>query len=311
MESKQTRRISSFAWLNVTQFTGALNDNLFQGLLIFCLIGLAGEAASERVVALADLLDRETDDARHVGILVPPSVGGALANLAVVIQGRIPVNLNFTTAPAALQSAIRQCGIRTVLSSRKLFEKFENLPVLERTLFLEDLMPRLTRPPPFRLRAVSAPMIPRPANPCRRGRRASSTGFCPRAVCPTCGNRTPPPTSRSRPFRCWAAASSTSGPCSGRLRSWPWPPRRMRSDQAPATQAPATLDAIPKPRIYYAAHGISTGVPLNRHIGGEGSNHEWISPTIPERLFKFVRAFGRGAGKPDSPRPAGTDHENA
>ena len=35
----------------------------------------------------------------HVGLLLPASVGGALANIATSIAGRIPVNLNFTAGP--------------------------------------------------------------------------------------------------------------------------------------------------------------------------------------------------------------------
>ena len=41
-----------------------------------------------------------------VGILVPPSVGGALANWAVLLMGKIPVNLNYTLSQEGIISCL-------------------------------------------------------------------------------------------------------------------------------------------------------------------------------------------------------------
>jgi acyl-[acyl-carrier-protein]-phospholipid O-acyltransferase/long-chain-fatty-acid--[acyl-carrier-protein] ligase len=47
------RHISpSFKWLNVTQFLGALNDNIFKLLAVFFLIRLAGTHSSSLIVSL-------------------------------------------------------------------------------------------------------------------------------------------------------------------------------------------------------------------------------------------------------------------
>ena len=46
----------SFRWLNAAQFLGALNDNVFKLLVAFSLIGLEGEQAAGRVVAIAGAL---------------------------------------------------------------------------------------------------------------------------------------------------------------------------------------------------------------------------------------------------------------
>jgi acyl-[acyl-carrier-protein]-phospholipid O-acyltransferase/long-chain-fatty-acid--[acyl-carrier-protein] ligase len=53
-----------------------------------------------------------------VGIWLPPSLAGALANICVTFLGKVAVNLNYSSTPDIVQSAIRQCGIRHVLSSR-------------------------------------------------------------------------------------------------------------------------------------------------------------------------------------------------
>ena len=62
------------------------------------------------------------DDAM-VGLWLPPSAGGAIANMALTCLGKTVVNLNYTSAPNIVQSAIRQCNIRRVLTSRLVTHK--------------------------------------------------------------------------------------------------------------------------------------------------------------------------------------------
>ncbi len=73
-----------------------------------------------------------------VGILVPPSVGGALVNWAALLMGKIPVNLNYTLSPEGIASCLEQCGITDLVVSGKLMERLKlDLPV--RIHRLEDL----------------------------------------------------------------------------------------------------------------------------------------------------------------------------
>jgi acyl-[acyl-carrier-protein]-phospholipid O-acyltransferase/long-chain-fatty-acid--[acyl-carrier-protein] ligase len=78
-----------------------------------------------------------------IGLLLPSSVGGALANLGVTLAGKTAVNLNFTAGQEGMAHAIEQCGISTILSSRAFLEKAK-LPELPGTVFLEDLLPTFT-----------------------------------------------------------------------------------------------------------------------------------------------------------------------
>ncbi len=78
-------------------------------------------------------------DPEEIGVLLPPSVGGALVNLALAMDFRVAVNLNYTASPAALKSAMDQAGLRTLITSRKVREKLPDLPVPERVLYAEDL----------------------------------------------------------------------------------------------------------------------------------------------------------------------------
>ena len=81
----------------------------------------------------------------HVGLLLPPSVGGALANIAVPLSGKVPVNLNYTASAESLISAMEQCQIETVVTSRKFIERFPECPLPEQTLYLEDLLTSLSK----------------------------------------------------------------------------------------------------------------------------------------------------------------------
>ena len=75
---------------------------------------------------------------KMIGLLLPASVGGALANVAVLMAGRVPVNLNFTVGRESMESAIRQCEIRTILTARAFLAKAKIEP-REGMVFLEQL----------------------------------------------------------------------------------------------------------------------------------------------------------------------------
>lgn len=74
------------------------------------------------VLAGARMLSRRLKpllgDEQMVGLWLPPSAGGAIANIALALMGKVPVNLNYTSSAPVVQSAVRQCGIKHVLTSR-------------------------------------------------------------------------------------------------------------------------------------------------------------------------------------------------
>ncbi len=73
-----------------------------------------------------------------VGIFLPPSVPGALVNYAAFLCGKVPVNLNYTLSDSGIAACASQCGIKTVITSRKFLEKIKLTPPGE-IIFLEDL----------------------------------------------------------------------------------------------------------------------------------------------------------------------------
>ena len=92
---------------------------------------------------LGRVLEREWGPATHVGLLVPPTLPGAVANLAVSLRGKIPINLNYTASQALVDSSIEQCQITHVLTSSKVLDRFKITP--RGTLILLEDIPAKVR----------------------------------------------------------------------------------------------------------------------------------------------------------------------
>jgi acyl-[acyl-carrier-protein]-phospholipid O-acyltransferase/long-chain-fatty-acid--[acyl-carrier-protein] ligase len=94
----------------------------------------------------------------NVGLLLPSSVGGALANLGVSLSGKVPVNLNFTAGRDSMAAAIERCGIATILTSRKFLAK-AGIEPLDGMVFLEDVFSEFGRFAKIRM-LVAAYLLP-------------------------------------------------------------------------------------------------------------------------------------------------------
>jgi len=118
-------------------------------------------------IALGTEIDKLTDGQTNVGILLPPSCGAVLANLALTIGGKVPVNLSYVLSRQARNHAVDQCGIKCIISSRVFLEKIKmdkNMPGL---VFIEDLIEQITpdvkRKSFIKARFMPAKMLARPA----------------------------------------------------------------------------------------------------------------------------------------------------
>ncbi len=90
---------------------------------------------------LARWVRRHTEGETNIGLLLPASVGGALANVATSLAGKVPVNLNFTAGADGMAYAVDRCGIRTILTSRAFLQKAAlTPPPVERLVYLEDVL---------------------------------------------------------------------------------------------------------------------------------------------------------------------------
>jgi acyl-[acyl-carrier-protein]-phospholipid O-acyltransferase/long-chain-fatty-acid--[acyl-carrier-protein] ligase len=97
--------------------------------------------ALTKTVFLARRLRSHWAGQERVGILLPPSVGGALVNQAALLLGKIPVNLNYTTSSDVMAACATRARVKSVVTSRAFLEKLRQrfeVTVPGTTVFLED-----------------------------------------------------------------------------------------------------------------------------------------------------------------------------
>ena len=94
--------------------------------------------------ALSRYLRKEFSDER-IAIVLPASKGSMLANLAVTLANKVPVDLNFTMGRAANESCCRRANLGVAISATPFMERLKDFPWPERVLKLDELMPRLKR----------------------------------------------------------------------------------------------------------------------------------------------------------------------
>lgn len=112
-------------------------------------------------IALARALRPHWKDQHTVGILLPPSVGGALVNIAATMSGRTTVNLNYTAGPSGMQFAVKQADVCTIVTSRMFVEKAKlELPEPATPIWLEDIRHTIGRSERLKsmLLAIFAPL---------------------------------------------------------------------------------------------------------------------------------------------------------
>jgi acyl-[acyl-carrier-protein]-phospholipid O-acyltransferase/long-chain-fatty-acid--[acyl-carrier-protein] ligase len=93
-------------------------------------------------IALCHHLKRKCPE-RRIGIVLPPGKGGLVANLAVVLAGKIPVNLNFTSARDSIESAKEQAGLSTIITARILAKRLEDFPWTPQVIHLDEILPKM------------------------------------------------------------------------------------------------------------------------------------------------------------------------
>jgi acyl-[acyl-carrier-protein]-phospholipid O-acyltransferase/long-chain-fatty-acid--[acyl-carrier-protein] ligase len=91
-----------------------------------------------KAVFLARRLRPLWREQKMVGILLPPSIPGALVNWAALLSGKVPINLNYTSSNESVASCAKQCELETVVTSRQFLEKVPVQPPGE-LIYAEDL----------------------------------------------------------------------------------------------------------------------------------------------------------------------------
>ena len=104
-------------------------------------------------VLISNWIGRHVAGGEMVGVLLPSTVAGAMVNVGATMAGRAPVNLNFTAGKEAMASAMEQCQIRTVITS-KIFLAKAKIEATGGMVLIEDILMRAGKP--AQLRALLA-----------------------------------------------------------------------------------------------------------------------------------------------------------
>src|SRR5213595_4285044 len=94
--------------------------------------------------ALSRHLRKEFSDER-IAIVLPASKGSMLANLAVTMGNKVPVDLNFSIGRAANESCCKRANLRVAISATPFIERIKDFPWPETILKLDELLPRMKR----------------------------------------------------------------------------------------------------------------------------------------------------------------------
>ena len=94
--------------------------------------------------AFSRYLRKEFSDKR-IAIVLPASKGSMLANLAVTLANKVPVDLNFTMGRAANESCCRRAKLRVAVSATPFMERLKDFPWPEKILKLDELLPPMKR----------------------------------------------------------------------------------------------------------------------------------------------------------------------
>ena len=79
-------------------------------------------------------------DRGNIGLMLPTSAGCILSKIGILMSGRTPVMINYSTgAEQNCRYAQRKCDFRTIITSRALLEKIE-CPFVEGMVYIEDIM---------------------------------------------------------------------------------------------------------------------------------------------------------------------------
>jgi acyl-[acyl-carrier-protein]-phospholipid O-acyltransferase/long-chain-fatty-acid--[acyl-carrier-protein] ligase len=79
----------------------------------------------------------------RVAVVLPPGAGAVVANVAVTLANKVPVNMNFTAGRAALQSSIDRGQLLHAISAKPVMKRLEDFPWPKDVFRLEELMPEL------------------------------------------------------------------------------------------------------------------------------------------------------------------------
>jgi acyl-[acyl-carrier-protein]-phospholipid O-acyltransferase/long-chain-fatty-acid--[acyl-carrier-protein] ligase len=84
-------------------------------------------------------------NSENIGVILPASAIGSIANMALMVTGKVPVNLNYTLSSEAMMYALDKASIKHIITSRKFVTKLESkgfefsTTIKDKLIFAEDI----------------------------------------------------------------------------------------------------------------------------------------------------------------------------
>ncbi|MGJ8657201.1 MAG: AMP-binding protein [Akkermansiaceae bacterium] len=90
---------------------------------------------------------KEQTQKKRVAIILPPGIGGLVANLAVIFAGKVPVNINFTASHEAIKSCIAQADVDKYITADPFVRKVSDFPwpPVRDLIHVERILPNLKK----------------------------------------------------------------------------------------------------------------------------------------------------------------------
>ena len=86
---------------------------------------------------------KRTCRGRRIGIVLPPGKGAVIANLAVALADKVPVNLNFTAGRSSVEAALRIGEVRDCITAHPVMKRLPDFPWPLLLLHLDAELPAL------------------------------------------------------------------------------------------------------------------------------------------------------------------------
>jgi len=125
----------------------SLRKDIFQPYLVD--YGLPRKRVFRRIVVLclSLLLSKRMKGkitGQRVGVVLPPGLPGFVANFALFLCDKVPVNLNFTLGPEINREILNSSGVETVLSVSAMKKKFPHFPWPENCFWVDEFLNEIT-----------------------------------------------------------------------------------------------------------------------------------------------------------------------
>jgi acyl-[acyl-carrier-protein]-phospholipid O-acyltransferase / long-chain-fatty-acid--[acyl-carrier-protein] ligase len=80
----------------------------------------------------------------YIGLMIPNSAGSYLSILGILMAGKVPIMINYSTGAASnCEYAQKKCSFKTIVTSRKLLEKI-GCRLVPGMIFIEDIMAQVS-----------------------------------------------------------------------------------------------------------------------------------------------------------------------